>query len=127
MEMIEVKTADLVGPALDWAVAKSIGMAVAHDFCSYFTVEDGTVNLGRAGIEYSPSTDWGQGGPLFDLYDILLGGLTGKPYAVVNKFPNGCGVRQNGPTKLISACRAIVAAKLGETVRVPAALVGGGA
>lgn len=125
MEMIEVKTAELVGPALDWAVAQAIGADQVEFGVVGSAAFIACIHRGTWERNWRPSTDWSQGGPLFDRHDILLGGLTGRPYAVVNNFPNGCGTRQNGPTKLIAACRAVVAAKLGDTVRVPVVMVEG--
>lgn len=121
-KMIEVKAAELIGTALDWVVAQALGYSEGEDAYCNPAWFDGDRYVASKN-QWRPSTDWGQGGILFDRYDILVGGLTGKPYAVVNNFPNGCGIRQNGPTKLIAACRAIVTYKLGDVVQVPAELL----
>lgn len=130
MEMIEVKTAELSGPALDWAVAQCEGvetcwrygreLARIHDFHGNRLIEE-------IRPIYSPSTTWKQGGPLIEKYlvsfcveheDVILAVLCDDYGMYIS------GWRQ-GENHLIAACRAIVAAKLGDTVRVPAALVGG--
>jgi hypothetical protein len=129
--LVEVKTSELIGPALDYAVALAIG-------------ETGP-EIGRDGIVYckrplpvgpegwfmhafSPSTDWGRGGPLLDRFDIALNGghdgnadcifATLRAVPVTAPYRTGCG-----PTRLIAAMRSIVAAKLGDTVKVPAELM----
>lgn len=136
MGMVEVKTAELAGPALDWAVAQcegvetcwlyGRGLARIHDFHGNRLIEE-------LRPIYSPSTLWSQGGPLIEKCGIGVARffepidgpvMEGMEWAAIWIDDS---VRMDGPTALIAACRAIVAAKLGDTVRVPAALVGGGA
>ena len=147
MEMIEVKTAELVGPALDWAVAKAIGgdrkphrFASNDDAPMYEAWVFPEGSYCRACTQWSPSTDWSQGGPLIEKYSISFnrfctggansdGSLKDALFACIGFRRTVSGKNAEGraePTQyLIVACRAIVAAKLGDTVRVPAALVGG--
>ncbi|SIR65520.1 Protein of unknown function [Aeromonas sp. RU39B] len=110
-DFVEVKTADLTGPALDWAVAQVEGVA-----CTPHTIKR----------FYRPSTDWSQGGPLRDKYDVGIEPSVpdGRPYAYV---PGRDLDGSRGETALIAICRAIVAAKLGDVVQVPTALIGGAA
>ncbi|MNR66489.1 hypothetical protein D3C85_1900000 [compost metagenome] len=49
--------------------------------------------------------------------------LGGKPHYWVAEPWDDCPLPIDGATPLIAACRAIVAAKLGDTVKVPACLV----
>ncbi|MDE9520061.1 DUF2591 domain-containing protein, partial [Xenorhabdus bovienii] len=60
--MKTVKTSELTGRALDWAVAKSIGLPAIVTPLTPFG------NLIIEGMEedYTPSTDWSQCGPLID-------------------------------------------------------------
>lgn len=116
--MIEVKVSELEGKALDWAVAKIEGYdLLRHPFRRAF-IE------GIGHIDYRPSTDWSQGGPLIDNHLISLadpgkhGGIWSAHILMVNTIQI-C----SGATPLIAACRAIVAAKLGDTVQVPAELL----
>jgi hypothetical protein len=120
MNMIEVKTADLIGPALDWAVAKAekgyeIDMSFIH-------VDEGSAPF----YCFSPSNRWDQGGPLIEKYIARLDQVRDtrpeKFIASTCGWPIG---EQRGETILIAACRAIVAAKLGDVVSVPAELVQG--
>lgn len=123
MEMIEVKTAELIGQALDWAVAKVEGYKPEkHPFGRVF-IE------GIGYCDWSPSTLWWQVGPLIEKHlvsfcveheDVILAVLCDEYGMYIS------GWRQ-GENHLIAACRAIVAAKLGDTVQVPAALIGGDA
>jgi hypothetical protein len=118
--MIEVKTAELEGAALDWAVAQVDCVKVEYrGFGRLDPVNDWDAH------SYSPSTDWAQGGPLLEKHYIELSigdedywanrTCTSRYDDDPRKYP--------GATMLIAACRAIVAAKLGDTVSVPAELV----
>ncbi|MGY3911040.1 phage protein NinX family protein [Aeromonas piscicola] len=134
--MVEVKTAELVGPALDWAVANVEAMPVKHDPMGFGRTENGgfwvwgdsisgpMLKIGSASkLGYSPSTNWELGGPLRDKYDVGIepGVPDGLPYAYV---PGREIDGSRGETALIALCRAIVAAKLGDVVQVPAELAG---
>ena len=111
-------TKDLIGPALDWAVAKCEGREW-HD--------NAWKCLGER--HYFPSTDWSQGGPIIEREHVTCGPQTYGPgtvilgawWAVIGYDPD---YRQHiheeyGPTPLIAAMRAYVASKLGDTVDVP--------
>ncbi len=139
MNMIEVKTAELSGAALGYAVAK-----VEEDAMDmHWRVVDGEViGFGSIGsspefpclrvkgytakyhstLVFAPYEEWSQGGPLIDKYiGNLYRDWTGSetPTAVFNGTTHAAA----GEKFLIAACRAIVAARLGETVQVPAELV----
>lgn len=120
--MIEVRAAELIGPALDWAVAKSTGaeeLSVGMDgvSCIYETPRGGCwTNI------YSPSTDWSQGGPLIDKCRIGIE-QEDQDFHVYAYAPGAGLAGCFGDTALIAACRTIVAAKLGDVVQVPAGLV----
>ena|SRR3990167_8850506 len=111
--MVEVKTSDLIGSALDWAVANYVTGVLLAIPCPPIDALAG----------YSPSTDWKHGGPLFDEYNVA----TTCPFGVdADDEPHwACagGGESYGPTKLIAACRAIVAARSGGTVQIPIELV----
>jgi hypothetical protein len=145
MTMITVKTADLIGPALDWAVAKAEGLQANWDSRQgVFVVTDSFGSLfgwinpkGPDYLEdYAPSSYWNSCGPLIDKHDIGLTtgdaptemGLAGNVVtAMMVRSSDFMAFAQHGPTRLVAACRAIVAAKLADEVQVPAELVQGGA
>ena len=72
MNLVEVKTTELIGPALDWAVAKADG----HEpIVTPFKNSIGNALYlaewaQREGIRWQPSTDWSQGGPLIEKHGI---------------------------------------------------------
>lgn len=110
-EFVEVKTADLVGAALDWAVAKaeiSPTEMPQNDIWSKYCAP------------YSPSTEWKYGGPLIDKFrvSIIYSDEVCDPCAWTDS-----SAAWHAPTPLIAACRAIVASVLGETVSVPKELL----
>ena len=110
-----MKTCELTGAALDWAVAKCEG-ASADILESYI---DGM----REANDGNYSTDWSQGGPIIEQERIFMqpiyGGpektwfCTSRPRFGMN-FPD-----MTGPTPLIAAMRCYVASKLGEEVEIP--------
>jgi hypothetical protein len=104
---MKVKTSELTGHALDWAVAKCKGAGTLY-------IEDGKHHLATA--DYS--TDWAQGGPIIEREKIALDFFEGLC---------GAGVHQDGelrhlahgPTPLTAAMRCYVASELGDEVDVP--------
>ena len=92
-----MKTSELTGTALDWAVA------VCEDVYCF----DGT---------YTPSTNWSQGGPIIERegIELLCETLGFRWVAMPQKGPEW-----RGPTPLIAAMRCYVASKLGDEVEIP--------
>lgn len=114
-----MKTSELIGPALDWAVAKCEGYVIEWDdvFEDYW-LEHGDVRHTRLG-NYSPSTSWEQAGPIIER----------EIESLYEHTPLGCwaakskqGDLRYGPTPLIAAMRAFVASKLGDEVEIPSEL-----
>jgi hypothetical protein len=104
-----MKISELSGAALDWAVAKC---------------EDEEVSLIKGQLEtrwtdngWKPSTDWAQGGPIFEREKLGLGHVIseGNSYWIAT----GYLVEECAPTPLIAAMRCYVASKLGDEVDVP--------
>jgi hypothetical protein len=106
-----MKTNELKGPALDWAVSEAEGVSYA-DY-----MEDGPINQRRW------STDWAQGGPIIEREKIEVGRDTGEWIAClevnVSDDGNWVDMGQYGPTPLIAAMRCFVASKLGDEVEIP--------
>lgn len=127
MNMIEVKTADLIGPALDWAVAKSEAKEnVKIEQCRGADTPAFCVVL-TSGVHWTPSTDWSQGGPLIEKYrlEIVFDGSRNEGWRCVKDWCYGevNDTYPLGETHLIAACRAVVASVFPNTVQVPAELV----
>lgn len=124
-DLIEVKTADLVGHALDWAVAQAEGLEVFLVGPQYnvpwrvFWKKRGQAL--EWDVLYNPHDDWGLGGKLIEKYRVGFGLYSDYFFAVtgLDDLPGDA----DGSTHLVAACRAIVAAKLGDTVQVPKELM----
>ncbi|MFU4952049.1 phage protein NinX family protein [Pseudomonas aeruginosa] len=136
-ETVEVKTCELEGAALDWAVAMAEGEEViVHDIGQYRYDVRGGIHCCKYGCtfgprsiteeveRYEPSDSWAQGGPLIEKHKLDIGApmenVTG-PWNANTEWGHPMGTP--GPTPLVAACRAIVRAKLGETINVPAELI----
>ena len=137
-----MKTSNLTGAALDWAVAKCEGVALLdpHDnkweLCWTLLGDD-------SGEYYAPSTNWAQGGPIIEREKIAIGytlelpaSVKGNEWCALNhdryvKFDAGGDVEEwplpnsIGPTPLIAAMRCYVASKLGDEVEIPNELTKG--
>jgi len=110
-----MKTSELTGAALDWAVA------LCDDIVDkWFDSGHLTVN----GDIYSPSTDWAQGGPIIERERIELtfdrASETDTLWRAEMFDLKGVSVgHEYGPAPLIAAMRCYVASKLGDEVNVP--------
>lgn len=137
MNMIKVKTAELSGSALDWAVAqiegvktmmlpREKGSAEKRPFALFGSL---AYEVGGADQEYAyaPSSCWHCGGPLIEKYQIGLAHIGSDWHGEPLNFWVSPSHDTQGETPLIAACRAIVASKLGDVVQVPADLTGGAA
>jgi hypothetical protein len=126
-----MKTSELTGAALDWAVAKyegyfDMGMASVHD---------GVADVFYFGEAWTPSTDWSQGGPIIERESIFVlreqSGFKGRRlWAATSGASKAIGLNDDsvklyrdafyfGPTPLIAAMRCYVASKLGDEVELP--------
>ncbi len=108
-----MKTSELTGAALDWAVAR-IELTGHDDYTNVLMVTVGDDNDWK----YSPSTDWAQGGPIIEREKIELewGGNGGNEdwWACIHADKD-----HSGETPLIAAMRCYVASKLGDEVEIP--------
>jgi hypothetical protein len=97
-----MKTNELTGAALDWAVHVAL-----HGSCE-----------GYAEHEYS--TKWEHGGPIIEREFITIINAAGDD--VWSAYPiadDPVAHRKSGPTPLIAAMRCYVASKLGDEVEIP--------
>ena len=118
-----MKTSELTGAALNWAVAKALGVKPRYDLVSHGRTWRG---WWIANPEYEPmpnySTNWAQGGPIIEREKISLieeadrtwQGSVGGATDLVAPF-----WFENGPTPLIAAMRCYVASELGDEVEIP--------
>jgi hypothetical protein len=130
-----MKTSELIGSALDWAVAKCEGYT--------FRTVKGLTTIYKDGVYvgdwlpecredwgyWAPSLHWAQGGPIIEREISKLFKNVGGTYTaqirheeshplVAHKVLAGW-TNCAGPTPLIAAMRCYVTAKLGEEVEIP--------
>ena len=122
---MKIKTAELIGPTLDWAVAQcegyecdtESGLLYSHEEPHFFKCY---------------SSDWSQGGSIIEREQLCIG-------CMHQPDPNCCppldpdtlywarttsgGYLSYGPTHLIAAMRCFVASRLGDEVDVPDELI----
>lgn len=110
--MSNVLTKDIIGPALDWAVAVADSHRVAFQSGHLYLVDERQRRI----AEWRPSTAYAQGGPILEREGI------GFYKANESKWwaqPYGGEFSAEGPTSLIAAMRCYVMSELGAEVRVP--------
>jgi hypothetical protein len=107
---MNIKTSELTGAALDWAVTK----------CEGFNHEVTSSEWGMWGW----ATDWAQGGPLIEregialrAYDHNVQKWSAEPS--INTVQTQLSAFRTGPTPLIAAMRCYVASRLGDSVNIP--------
>ena len=87
-----MKTAELTGAALDWAVSAAQGDSDIHPY----------------------STDWADGGPIIEREKITLE-WTGENWCAYIRHDE----EEFGITPMIAAMRCYVASKLGDNIEIP--------
>jgi hypothetical protein len=113
-----MKTSELTGAALDWAVAKCELMSGQNYTLSID--DDGIVkrvNYGGMYVEWS--CEWEEAGPIIEREGICL-----YLYGNAEWNAHAGGKESTGPTPLIAAMRCHVASKLGDEVDIPEELTG---
>ena len=114
---MKVKTNELSGAQLDWAVAMCEGYAEGPSGSFWITEDDC--------VDFKPTTDWAQGGPIIEQEKIGVWWAThyvddeGQEYGNHWYAETVEGLVGCGETPLIAAMRCYVASKLGEEVEVP--------
>jgi len=112
---MKIKTSELKGAALDWAVAKSEELIDKNNKLTYgadllYDIKTLVCLYAR----FNPSANWSQGGPIIEREEIWIEYTNNKPYA---KIRNGEFIY--GSTMLIAAMRCYVASKFGDVIDVP--------
>jgi len=110
---MKIKTSELTGAALDWAVAKCEGVRIGQPEHISYALE---FRMMHDSGDLAYSTNWAQGGPIIERKEMTL--------LRFGDYPNwtACiaGTPQvAGPTPLIAAMRCYVAYKLGDEVEIP--------
>lgn len=133
--MREVKVSELTDAALDWAVAKCKNQYVEtrvtgrqNTSCRFgLFYNQRWVGAWERWDEYTPSTDWAQGGPiiereinnLFKQHQIVGAPATWTACKHIDTGTHTALLNVEGPTPLIAAMRCYVASKMGDTINVP--------
>jgi hypothetical protein len=134
-----MKTSDLIGPALDWAVAKCEYIHRTGTNTDWFDRSIPTwINAGQELIDDKDdgsfekwvlggaySEQWAQGGPIIEREEIGL--KRNAPCSIGCQWEaspsitaKGAGGKWGyGPTPLIAAMRCYVASKLGDEIEIP--------
>ena len=137
-----MKTSELIGHALDWAVAKCEGAENLrenpHRFDKRLIVKMAGRTLFMKELRFS--TDWSQGGPIIEREKIVLyiyttsgGGSSYRGWSAnkherqydeeSGEYIKGSDFFMIGDTPLIAAMRCYVASKLGNEVDIPEELL----
>lgn len=121
---MKVNTKELIGVALDYAVA----LAEGYPNISGIHPQGRTKII--SGQYFSPSTDWAHGGPIIARMSISDGfNLEERPETLplaqtyYDQMSGGYRYHASGPTPLIAAMRCYVVSKLGDTVELPEQLL----
>jgi hypothetical protein len=120
-----MKTSELKGAALDWAVAKCVypdlvwGSSIGVHHASHQIV---IPHLPEPKCYWNPSTDWAQGGPIIEREKIGSLHEARGVWSASTKWDDPDRVFY-GKTKLIAAMRCFLASKLGDDIDVPKELL----
>ena len=126
---MKIKTSELTGPALRWAVATLEGYTNLRRgvFSGELVMDPPRKEYGA--VEFSSichDTDWAQGGPIIEQEAHNLfkhnGGTEWCCACNVPREGYTAIITADGPTPLIAAMRCYVASKLGDEVEVPEGL-----
>jgi len=124
---MKIKTSELTGTALDWAVQWAHNPTGPTGAGWY--ERDANNKLFDPLNEYtiSPSTDWAQGGPIIEREEICT--KRQAPASVGYEWnawiwtkhtaKGGSNAGGSGPTPLVAAMRCYVASKLGDEIDIP--------
>jgi hypothetical protein len=122
---MKVKTSELTGAALDWAVATCNGVECDEDNEPIWFESDVPY---APRCPYQPSKDWAQGGPIIEREKMQVRFVQECYWYFTTPtdtwLANYVGVGEwLGPTPLIAAMRCYVASCLGQEVEIPEELV----
>jgi hypothetical protein len=130
---MKIQTSELIGPALDWAVATAVGCAAqVLPIRSNSRIVGHRVYLDPAErdefgmVEFDPSITWSQGGPIIEREGISTrqahDSTWRADYSEAKLKPDGSAyayLQNRGPTPLVAAMRCFVSCRLGSEVDIP--------
>ena len=124
---MKIKTNGLIGTALDWVVVECEHAVKRYKYGSpVFNQKTKRVyetqGLEQIGVNFAPSTDWAQGGPIIEREGITWvweGDLSDSEDRIYEATDWATGNKQEGPTPLIATMRCYVASKLGDEIDIP--------
>lgn len=111
---MKIKTAELTGAALDWAVTVCEGKAQGHPpLGERRDLAEGITPYGvKVAMYYSSA--WSQGGPIIEREGLTLTHQADRWVAQTD-----ADLFAYGPTPLIAAMRCYVYARLGDEIEIP--------
>jgi hypothetical protein len=106
---MKIKTNELTGAALDWAVSKCEGFLCDYEYSGALALY---------------STDWAQGGPIIERERLQVTTERNGTWICSIPFAVEIGgyrkyIFTHGPTPLIAAMRCYCCAKLGDEIDIP--------
>jgi len=114
-----MKTSELDGPALNWAVQEALLKTLPQPALGILIHR---VGYGHKVAAYS--TDWAQGGPIIEQERICVEfdhHENGEAWSAA--YDNETGPWRFGTTPLIAAMRCFCCAKLGDEIEIPKELI----
>jgi len=134
-----MKTSELTGPALDWAVLEALKPTLKDPSQAYIGTFGPLFGKGYRypawrSRKYSPSTSWQEGGPIIERERIDVtwhidhwtamwwADNSGMAKDQAQRFKHNR--QHSGPTPLIAAMRCFVASRLGDEVDISDELLG---
>jgi len=123
-DLLEVKTAELAGEALGWAIGKAEGLDVFLAPPEYGNPWRVFVRYQAAATEhtkrYNPWEDWSLAGALQDKFVRLVERSADGETVAITWRPGSCREGEGwGDTTPVAVCRSIVELIRGDTVQVP--------
>lgn len=113
---MKIKTSELTGAALDWAVAKAeeidYACGISDIGAVLYYAENGEAH------RYRPSTDWAEGGPIIEREMITVGPAQHEGWDA-SAWPVDPNAVMWGDIALEAAMRCFVMSKLGDEVEIP--------
>ena len=122
---MKLKTSELQGAALDWAVANCEGELSQHGGQVHLVGSKVRFYEDTLDIPYTPSTNWAQGGPIIEREGISVARDDVEPWCGFIEDVETNVLFFSGQTPLVAAMRCYVASKLGDEIEVPDELMEG--